>query len=81
MEEFGGAFVYAMPEGRISLGLVVGLDYRDPLFDPYVAFQRLKQHPLIADLLARRAAREVRRQGAARRRLEHASRSRGWTAA
>jgi len=52
MEEFGGAFVYAMPEGRISLGLVVGLDYRDPLFDPYAAFQRLKEHPLIADLLA-----------------------------
>jgi electron-transferring-flavoprotein dehydrogenase len=52
MEEFGGAFVYAMPEGRISLGLVVGLDYRDPLFDPYAAFQYLKEHPLIADLLA-----------------------------
>jgi len=52
MEEFGGAFVYAMPEGRISLGLVVGLDYRDPMFDPYAAFQRLKEHPLIADLLA-----------------------------
>jgi len=52
MEEFGGAFIYAMPEGRISLGLVVGLDYRDPMFDPYVAFQRLKEHPLIAGLLA-----------------------------
>ncbi len=51
MEEFGGAFLYAMPGGRVSLGLVVGLDYRDPFFDPYYAFQRLKQHPLIADLL------------------------------
>jgi electron-transferring-flavoprotein dehydrogenase len=50
-EEFGGAFIYAMPEGRISLGLVVGLDYRDPLFDPYMAFQRLKEHPLVSDLL------------------------------
>ena len=51
MEEFGGAFLYAMPGGRVSLGLIAGLDYRDPFFDPYYAFQRLKQHPLIADLL------------------------------
>jgi electron-transferring-flavoprotein dehydrogenase len=51
MEEFGGAFIYAMPGGRVSLGLVVGLDYRDPMFDPYTAFQQLKQHPFVADLL------------------------------
>ena len=51
MEEFGGAFIYGMPEQRLSLGLVVGLDYHDPLFDPHQAFQRLKQHPLVADLL------------------------------
>jgi electron-transferring-flavoprotein dehydrogenase len=50
-EEFGGGFVYAMPDGRVSLGLVVGLDYRDPLFDPFEAFQRFKEHPLIAGLL------------------------------
>ena len=51
-EEFGGGFVYALPEGRLSVGLVTGLDYRDPLFDPHVAFQRFKQHPLISELLA-----------------------------
>jgi electron-transferring-flavoprotein dehydrogenase len=51
MEEFGGGFLYAMPEGRLSLGLVVGLDYHDPLFDPYAAFQRFKLHPFVADLL------------------------------
>jgi electron-transferring-flavoprotein dehydrogenase len=50
-EEFGGSWIYGMPEGRISLGLVVGLDYRDPLFDPHAAFQRFKQHPFVADLL------------------------------
>ena len=26
-EEFGGAFIYGMPDGQVSLGLVVGLDY------------------------------------------------------
>jgi electron-transferring-flavoprotein dehydrogenase len=30
---------------------VVGLDYHDPLFDPHVAFNRFKRHPLIARLL------------------------------
>ena len=51
-EEFGGSWIYAMPEGRLSVGFVVGLDYEDPLFDPYAAFQRFKLHPFVADLLA-----------------------------
>ncbi len=51
MEEFGGGFIYAMPNGRLSVGLVVGLDYQDPMFDPHVAFQRFKQHPLVSALL------------------------------
>jgi electron-transferring-flavoprotein dehydrogenase len=50
--EFGGGFAYGMDGQVASLGLVVGLDYRDPRFDPYVAFQRFKQHPFIATLLA-----------------------------
>ena len=49
--EFGGGFVYAMPEGLVSLGFVVGLDYRDSLFDPHMAFNRFKQHPAIASML------------------------------
>jgi electron-transferring-flavoprotein dehydrogenase len=51
MEEFGGAFIYAMPDGLVSVGFVTGLDYRDPMFDPHVAFQRFKQHPLTAAIL------------------------------
>jgi electron-transferring-flavoprotein dehydrogenase len=51
-DEFGGGFVYAMPEGQLSLGFVVGLDYHDPLFDPHMAFNRFKQHPMIAELLS-----------------------------
>jgi electron-transferring-flavoprotein dehydrogenase len=52
MEEFGGAFIYALPDGLVSLGLVAGLDYRDPMFDPHVRFQHLKRHPLVAALLS-----------------------------
>ena len=51
MEEFGGAFIYAMPDGLTSIGLVAGLDYRDPMFDPHIAFQHLKQHPFVSSLL------------------------------
>ena len=50
-EEFGGGFIYAMPEGKVSVGFVVGLDYKDPLFDPHVAFNRFKLHPLVRNLL------------------------------
>ncbi len=50
-EEFGGAFIYSMPDNLVSLGLVAGLSYRDPMFDPHLAFQRLKQHPLLASML------------------------------
>ena len=51
-EEFGGGFIYALPEGRLAVGLVAGLDYRDPLFDPHVAFQCFKRHPFVSALLA-----------------------------
>ena len=51
-EEFGGGFIYGLPDGRVSVGLVVGLDYRDPMFDPHEAFQRFKTHPLVSGMLA-----------------------------
>ena len=50
-EEFGGAFLYSMPDGLVSFGLVTGLDYRDPMFDPHQTFQHLKQHPAFASIL------------------------------
>ena len=51
LDEFGGGFIYAMPGGRLSVGFVTGLDYREPFFDPHVAFQRFKLHPLVRGLL------------------------------
>ena len=50
-EEFGGAFIYVMPNGLVSIGFVSGLDYRDPMFDPHIVFQHFKQHPFVASLL------------------------------
>jgi electron-transferring-flavoprotein dehydrogenase len=51
MEEFGGGFLYALSDTLLSVGFVVGLDYRDPMFDPHVRFQHYKRHPLIASIL------------------------------
>ena len=50
-DEFGGGFIYAMPDGVVSVGFVSGLDYRDPMFDPHIAFQHFKRHPLVAGML------------------------------
>jgi electron-transferring-flavoprotein dehydrogenase len=49
--EFGGSFIYPMGEDKISMGLVVGLDYRDARFSVHDALQELKTHPLVADLI------------------------------
>ncbi len=73
MEEFGGGFMYSMPGNLVSLGLVAGLDYKDPMFDPHVAFQHLKRHPLVASVLEGGTLDPLRRQGVARRRLVHDS--------
>ena len=71
-EEFGGAFIYAMPEGQLSLGFVVGLDYKDPLFDPHSAFQR-SSSIRSCGAARRRPDGPLWREGAARRRMVHDS--------
>lgn len=48
---YGGSFLYHLSEDRIALGYVSGLDYRDPEYKPWEAFQQWKNHPLIKPLL------------------------------
>jgi len=50
-ETFGGAFIYSMGGDLLDIGLVVGLDYRNPRLDPHALFQSLKTHPAIAPML------------------------------
>jgi electron-transferring-flavoprotein dehydrogenase len=50
--EFGGSFIYPMGEDMVTLGMVVGLDYRDPQLSVHDLLQQLKTHPLVRDLLA-----------------------------
>jgi electron-transferring-flavoprotein dehydrogenase len=49
---YGGGFVYHLPQDRLYVGFVIGLDYRDPALDLYDVFQRFKGHPWIAPMLA-----------------------------
>ncbi len=48
---YGGSFIYHLDKDRIALGFVVGLDYADPEFMPFEAFQQLKHHPMVRDML------------------------------
>ena len=49
---YGGSFLYHMNNSQISLGLIVGLNYKNPWFSPFEEFQKLKHHPKINELLA-----------------------------
>jgi electron-transferring-flavoprotein dehydrogenase len=49
--EYGGSWIYGIDGRQISLGLVLGLDYKDPRTDEQHALQSFKKHPFIAKLL------------------------------
>jgi electron-transferring-flavoprotein dehydrogenase len=48
---YGGGWLYGLPENRVSTGMVMGLDYHDPRFDPHEAFQKYKTHPFLKRVL------------------------------
>jgi electron-transferring-flavoprotein dehydrogenase len=50
-DTFGGAFLYGMKDRIVDIGLVVGLDYKNPTLDPHNELQRLKLHPAIREIL------------------------------
>jgi electron-transferring-flavoprotein dehydrogenase len=49
--EFGGSFVYPMGADMVTVGLVVGLDYRDAELSVHDLLQELKTHPRIRSIL------------------------------
>jgi electron-transferring-flavoprotein dehydrogenase len=44
-DAFGGSWMYPMEPNLVSIGLVVGLDYRDTTLDVHELLQRMKHHP------------------------------------
>lgn len=52
MDAFGGSWCYPQGPDQVSLGLVVGLDYREAALDVQQLMQRMKTHPLFKEILA-----------------------------
>ena len=50
-DEFGGGFIYGLKDNKVAVGLVVGLDYKDPTFDTHDAMQVWKTNPFISKIL------------------------------
>lgn len=50
-DTYGGAFQYHFGDGLVTVGLVVGLDYKNPWISPYQEFQKLKLHPFYRSVL------------------------------
>jgi electron-transferring-flavoprotein dehydrogenase len=48
---YGGGWIYGLSNNRLSIGLVIGLEYANPQFDPHEAFQKWKTHPFIRRIL------------------------------
>ncbi|MCB2052926.1 MAG: electron transfer flavoprotein-ubiquinone oxidoreductase [Geminicoccaceae bacterium] len=51
MDTYGGSWLYHFENNQISLGFVVGLDYRNPYLSPFEEMQRFKLHPRVRPLL------------------------------
>ncbi|HEY6962870.1 MAG TPA: electron-transfer flavoprotein:ubiquinone oxidoreductase [Gaiellaceae bacterium] len=49
--EFGGSFIYPMGRDMVTIGLVVGLDYRDTELSVHDLLQELKTHPAVRRIL------------------------------
>ena len=46
-DTYGGSFLYHLEDNLVAVGMVVGLDYKNPWLSPYEEFQRYKTHPAI----------------------------------
>jgi electron-transferring-flavoprotein dehydrogenase len=50
-DEFGGGFIYGLNDNKVAIGLVVGLDYKDPSFDTHDAMQIWKTTSFVSKIL------------------------------
>ncbi|HEY4683502.1 MAG TPA: electron transfer flavoprotein-ubiquinone oxidoreductase [Candidatus Acidoferrales bacterium] len=50
-ELYGGGWIYGLGDNRVSIGLVSGLEYANPYYDPHDAFQRFKLHPFVRRII------------------------------
>jgi electron-transferring-flavoprotein dehydrogenase len=48
---YGGGWIYGLSNNRVSIGLVMALEYANPEFDPHAAFQTWKTHGYLRKIL------------------------------
>jgi electron-transferring-flavoprotein dehydrogenase len=46
-DTYGGSFLYHYDDNKVSVGFVLGLNYKNPWLSPFDEFQRYKTHPAI----------------------------------
>ncbi len=49
---YGGSWLYHFDDNLVSVGFVVGLDYRNPYLSPFEEMQRFKTHPAISEIFS-----------------------------
>jgi len=59
---FGGGFIYGMKNNRLAIGMVIGLDSKNPNIKPPQVLQNLKKHPMIQKMIK---GGKIQRYGAA----------------
>lgn len=52
-ETFGGGFMYNLTDKLMQIGIVVGMNYRNPFTEPQALYSRMKQHPFVKDILSK----------------------------
>jgi electron-transferring-flavoprotein dehydrogenase len=51
LDMYGGGWIYGLSNNRLSIGLVLALEYANPEFDPHATFQTWKTHPHLRKIL------------------------------
>ncbi len=51
MGTYGGSWMYHQEKNIVSIGFVIGLDYKNPHLSPFEEMQRMKLHPIIRKYL------------------------------
>jgi electron-transferring-flavoprotein dehydrogenase len=49
---FGGGFVYGMKDNKLTIGMVISLDSKDPNLNPQQKLQEYKKHPWIQSMIS-----------------------------
>ncbi|MFP4382185.1 MAG: 4Fe-4S dicluster domain-containing protein [Candidatus Sumerlaeia bacterium] len=50
-QTYGGSFIYALEDNLVALGIVYGLDYKDPYLNSHDKLLQFKKHPFVKKMI------------------------------